>query len=94
MTHIHPAIAGLITALALAGTAAAAEVAVSIEGVEARGGTLYVALQSKDQFMQEGAVAGTVIDTPPAGTATLTLTVPVGRYALSVWHDEEQQWHF
>lgn len=77
-------------ALATASNALAGDVTVTLTGVEARGGTMLVALQSRDQFMQPAAVAGSLQANPQAGTVTLTLrNVPAGEYALSALHDAD-----
>ncbi len=94
MNHITPALTGLIAALALAGTATAAEITVTLDGVEARGGTLYVALQTEDQFMKEEAIAGEKQDAPGSGSHTFTFDVPAGQYSLSVWHDDNGNGEF
>ena len=88
MTHSQKHITAIATALALVGVVSAAEVTINVDGVEARGGTLYVALQTEAQFMKEEGISGTLLEAPEAGTATFTLNVPAGRYALAVWHDE------
>lgn len=75
-------------ALACASTAVAGDVTITLTGVQARGGTMLVALQSRDQFMQPAAVVGGMQANPQAGTVTLTLrNVPAGEYALSALHD-------
>ncbi|MBN8551470.1 MAG: DUF2141 domain-containing protein [Caulobacterales bacterium] len=71
-----------------AGTAQAGDVTVTLTGVEARGGQLLVALQTRDQYRQQAGF-GEIIANPAAGTMTLTFRdVPAGDYALSVMHDE------
>ncbi len=94
MNHIAPTLTGLIVALALAGTATAAEIIVTLDGVEARGGTLYVALQTEDQFMKEEGIAATLKEAPDAGSHTFTFDVPAGQYSLSVWHDDNGNGEF
>jgi uncharacterized protein (DUF2141 family) len=90
MKSLIIATAALIGAGLFASAASAADVTVRIEGVQARHGVLYVALQSRDQFMQSAMTSGAVRADPKAGTVTLKLSgVPAGDYALSVLHDED-----
>lgn len=75
-------------ALLGAGAAQAGDVTVTLTGVQARGGQLLVALQTRDQYRQEAGFAD-ILANPAGGTVTLTFRdVPAGDYALSVLHDE------
>ncbi len=94
MSRFLPSIAALAGALALAATASAADLTVTLEGVEARGGPLYISLQTEDQFMKEEAIAGDRTEAPQAGNLTYTLSVPAGKYALVVWHDDNGNGEF
>lgn len=87
MTRIAPLAALITAALAVAGTASAAPLTVTVNGIEARGGKLYVGVQTEDQFMKDDGVAGDILDAPQDGSTTLTYDLPEGRYAVSVWHD-------
>ena len=69
--------------------AAAAPLEVAINDVEARGGTVYVSVQTEAQFMGEDWVAGERVSDPAAGTLAVTLDVPPGTYAVTVWHDDD-----
>lgn len=77
----------LITALLLAGGAQAASLTVDLSGVEARGGKLYISVQTKDQYQKKEGL-GDVVDSPSAGNHSFTYEVPEGRYAVSIWHDD------
>lgn len=70
-----------------AGAALAEPVSFTLEGVEARGGTLYVSVQTEDQYQQNEGVAGDIIRGPVAGTMEFDFDLPLGDYAISVWHD-------
>jgi len=71
-----------------AGAVQAGDVTVNLTGVQARGGELLVALQTRDQFQQRAGMAD-IVANPAAGSVTLTFRdVPAGDYALSVLHDE------
>jgi len=80
---------GLVAALLAAGAASAGEVVVELSGVQARGGTLYAALQSRDEFMKYEATTHTAkAEAPRAGVLRLTIpNVAPGDYALAVLHD-------
>jgi uncharacterized protein (DUF2141 family) len=80
-------IAALI-ALAAPAMAQAGPVRVDLIGLRA-GGTLYVQLQTRTQFLGTARVAGRMIEAPQAGALGVDLgEVPPGDYALSVWHDD------
>lgn len=86
MTRIAT-IAALI-ALAAPAAASAGPVRIDLSGLRA-GGTLYVQLQTRDQFMGAARTAGQVVQAPQAGTLGVDLgDVPPGDYAISVWHDD------
>ncbi len=82
----NPLIA-LAAGLAAAGTAAAAPLTVTVTGIEARGGTFYIGVQTEAQFMKQNGVAGEIIQAPEAGARTFTFDLPEGTYSVSVWHD-------
>jgi uncharacterized protein (DUF2141 family) len=75
-------------ALALPAAAQAGAVSVDLSGLRA-GGTLYVQLQTRAQFMGADRAAGQIVRAPTAGTLSLDLgEVPAGDYAVTVWHDD------
>ena len=75
---------GMLTA---AGAAAAGEVVVNLDGAQARGGPLLVALQTREEFMQRGR--GARVLTPVAGRNTVRFEgVPAGDYVVMAFHDE------
>jgi uncharacterized protein (DUF2141 family) len=88
MTRSVQAILVSLGALALPLAAAAAPLDVSIEGVEARGGTFYISVQTEAQFMQDDGVAGAVIEDPDAGELDFSFDLKPGAYAVTVWHDD------
>jgi uncharacterized protein (DUF2141 family) len=74
--------------LALPAAAHAGDVEVDLTGVRA-GGTLYVQLQTRDQFMTASRAYGEMVRAPAAGGVSLTLKdVAPGDYAVTVWHDD------
>lgn len=75
-------------ALVASAGAAAAPVRIELSGLRA-GGTLYVQLQTREQYMGADRVAGQIVQAPVAGALSVDLgEVPPGRYALTVWHDD------
>jgi uncharacterized protein (DUF2141 family) len=72
---------------AVLGTAAAADLSVTLTGVEDRGGKLYISVQTEEQYMQYTGTAGTITEDIKAGDMAFSFEVPAGRYAVSVWHD-------
>ncbi|HWT12506.1 MAG TPA: DUF2141 domain-containing protein [Allosphingosinicella sp.] len=65
-----------------------ATLTVDLDGVRGSGGSLYVSVQTREQFMREGGVAGSVLPSPQAGSHRFQYEVPAGEYAVSVWHDD------
>ena len=78
----------MVAALFAASPALAGTVEVVLTDVRPDAGDLYVGLQTEDQFLKDGGVAGEIVENPQTGTVTVTLRdLPDGRYSLSVWHD-------
>ena len=79
---------------ALVGVAAAAPLTVTIDGVEDRGGTFYVSVQTEADYMKPTGTDGTVADAPGIGTVAYAYDVPPGDYAVTVWHDDDGNGQF
>lgn len=78
----------IAAAFALPTAAFAAPVTADLSGLRA-GGTLYVQLQTRAQFLGQERAAGEIVRTVPAGTLSVALgEIPPGDYALTVWHDD------
>ena len=75
---------GLVVATPLA---IAAPLTFTVDGVEARGGTLYIGVQTEAEFMKDAGIDGSAIKAPTAGTHSATFDLPEGEYSVSVWHD-------
>jgi uncharacterized protein (DUF2141 family) len=83
-----------LAALALPSAALATPVTADLSGLRA-GGTLYVQLQTRDQFMSANRAGGEILRRVPAGSLSLALgDVPPGDYAISVWHDDNNNGRF
>ena len=80
-------LSSLLAALVLTGAAQAAPLTVDLSGVEERGGKLYISVQTKDQYQKKEGL-GEVIAAPAAGQHSFSFDVPEGRYAVSIWHDD------
>ncbi len=73
-----------ITALALL-----TPLTVVVDGIDSdAGGSLYVTVQTEEQFRREAQVTGAQ-EAATAETMTFEFEVPAGAYVVSVWHDEE-----
>jgi uncharacterized protein (DUF2141 family) len=63
-------------------------VSVTLTGIQAAQGDLYIALQTQEQFMKQVGSYGEIVRLPAAGDKTVVLTgVKAGDYAVQVWHD-------
>ncbi|MEA3035311.1 MAG: hypothetical protein QOH04_1073 [Sphingomonadales bacterium] len=86
-------------AAALAATIApaaaeAGRVIVDLNGLRA-GGTAYVQLQTRAQFMGPDRVGGQIVRVAAAGALSVDLgEVAPGDYAVSVWHDDNDNQRF
>jgi len=86
------ALTAAIGVMGFAGQALAADVVVTLNGVQPTGGTMLLSLQSKEQFNNPMNAKGAVA---PATAGTMTLTVPdvpPGDYAIMVLHDADNNW--
>jgi uncharacterized protein (DUF2141 family) len=69
--------------------ALAAEVTVDISGIVKGKGDLYVALQSREEFLKTGHL-GTIVRAPESGAQKVVVKdVPAGDWSVSVWHDTD-----
>ncbi len=76
-------------AAALASAGQAQTLTVELSGVQPRGGVLYVSVQTESEFMQNSGTAGSRIENPEPGRHVFEYDVPAGRYAVSIWHDDD-----
>jgi uncharacterized protein (DUF2141 family) len=87
----------IVAAVAATIAPAAAEagrVTVDLNGLRA-GGTLYVQLQTRAQFMGADRAGGKIVRVAGAGTLSVDLgEVAPGDYAVSVWHDDNDNHRF
>ena len=90
----YAASAAILTAFAAAASVQAAELSVTVEGVEDRGGQLFVSVQTAAEFMGQSGTDGSVIASPEAGATTVSYDLPPGEYAVTVWHDDDANGQF
>ena len=77
-----------VAALSVAAPAVADDVTVTLTGVQARGGNLLAALQTRAQFLQPAGAYGEFVRDPRAGTVRVTFrNVTPGDYSFSALHD-------
>lgn len=100
MSNLSPCIAATLAAFLLSAPAFAADapsgvpVTIDISEVEARPGPLYISIQTEDEY-QSMRGAGGIIQQVTPGMASVTYNVPfAGRYAVSVWHDLDEDVRF
>ena len=82
-----PYFAAAALALFPPAAAHAGPVTVDLSGLRA-GGTLYVQVQTREQFLGQTRVGGRIVAAPQAGSLSVDLgDVPPGDYAVTIWHD-------
>ncbi len=81
--------AAVLAVSAVASAAWAGDVTVTVHGIQARHGTVYVVVDDQDHFLKPGTPFVAVLADPPAGDHAFVLkNVPAGDYAVAVLHDE------
>ena len=65
-----------------------APLTVIVEDVRSDAGQIYISVQTAEEYMADRGTGGS-IETPEKGTMRLDYDVPAGTYAVSVWHDED-----
>lgn len=70
-----------------------APLTVVVDGVKGTTGDFYVSVQTAEQYMRNEGTAGS-IETPRPGTMTFEYEVAPGTYAISVWHDDNDNGQF
>lgn len=86
MTRL-PYLAAAALALILPAAAQAGPVTVDLSGMRA-GGTLYLQVQTRDQFLGQTRAGGRIVAAPQAGSLSVDLgEVAPGDYAITIWHD-------
>ena len=70
-----------------------APLTVIVEDVRSDKGDIYISVQTSEEYMDDRGTAGSIED-PEKGTMRLEYDVPTGTYAVSVWHDEDDNGEF
>jgi uncharacterized protein (DUF2141 family) len=87
-------IAAALAATIAPAAAEAGRVIVDLNGLRS-GGTVYVQLQTHAQFMGPDRAGGQIVRVAAPGTLSLDLgDIPPGDYAVSVWHDDNDNHRF
>jgi uncharacterized protein (DUF2141 family) len=82
-------------AAALPAAAHAGDVEVRLEGLRAGGGTLFVGVQTRDEFLGPAQNGETTVAPAEGGATTVTLrNVAPGDYAVLAWHDDNKNGQF
>jgi uncharacterized protein (DUF2141 family) len=71
-----------------------ANLTVVLKGVQAKDGPLYIAVQKRENYQKWQAGAGGVYQNIKAGQHTYEYQLPAGDYAVSVWHDSDNDGKF
>ena len=85
-----------IAALALMTSPAQAQennLSVELTGLQASEGKLYISVQKEEDYKAQRGHGG-VFAVTEAGTETYAFAVPAGVYAVSVWHDTDNDGKF
>lgn len=92
MKRVGLSLAALLIGTGMASAALAADVTVTLTGVQPQGGQMLVSLQTRDQFMKPEGAKG-AMGPAEAGTQVLTVQdVTPGDYAVMVMHDADGDW--
>lgn len=82
------AAAVLLATTTFGAAAQAGDIALTLKGVQPKGGKILVTVQSRDQYMQRAQTSGAIVDGASSGEVRVRLpNVPDGDYAVSVLHD-------
>jgi uncharacterized protein (DUF2141 family) len=71
-----------------------ARLIVTLAGVEEKAGPMYVAVQKRENYQKWNAGVGGVYKDLKAGDHTYEYILPAGEYAISVWHDSDNDGKF
>lgn len=90
MKRIGSGLAALLVGVGMTSAAMAADVTVTLTGVQAKGGRVLVSLQSGAEFMKPEGRFGAMADGAVTGDETVVVhNVPPGDYAVMVLHDAD-----
>ena len=90
MTRVGLSLAALLIGAGMASAAMAADVTVTLTGVQAKGGQMLVSLQTAGEFMKPEGHFGSIAAGDVTGDETVVVrNVPPGEYAVMVLHDAD-----
>ncbi len=88
MNLLKFAIAFCALPVTISAPAFAGDVTVTINGVQAGKGDIYVSLQKQNEFMQNRGSYGVIVQAPKAAEQKVVIKdVAAGEYSIAVWHD-------
>jgi uncharacterized protein (DUF2141 family) len=87
-----PEVTGSMPAVAIAEEMST--LTVVVEGVQEKLGPVYIAVQKRENYQKWNAGAGGVYKGVKAGNHTYTYDLPAGDYAVSIWHDSDNDGQF
>lgn len=91
MTRTGLSLAALLIGAGMASAAMAADVTVTLTGVQPRGGQMLVSLQTANEFMKPEGHFGAIAAGDVTGDETVVVhDVPPGDYAVMVLHDADR----
>lgn len=67
---------------------------VTLNGVKASEGPLYISIQKREDYMSNKGTGGGIIKTVTPGVMQASFAVPPGDYAVSIWHDLDNDGQF
>ncbi len=67
---------------------------VTLTGLQPSDGKLFLSVQKEADFMQQRGTAGGVYEIDVASDQSYSYSVPVGDYAISIWHDTDNDGKF
>lgn len=69
-------------------------VAVNLEGIKTGHAPLYISIQDANQFRTNEGAGGTILRSQDNENMTVELNVEPGTYAVSIWHDLDEDGKF
>jgi len=92
MKRIAVSLLALLAGAGVASAAMAAEVTVTVTGVQAKDGQMLVSLQTRDQFMKPAGAAGATGPAVAGDQVFVVHDVAPGDYAVMILHDADSNW--
>ena len=93
--QISKSLIAIATLTLMTGAALAEETNLSVEltGLKASDGKLYISVHKEEDFMAQRGLGG-IFEVSKTGSQGYSFTVPTGEYAVSIWHDTDNDGQF